>query len=433
MSGVDLSALSAAVERRMPLAAALFDEVRGVSVDEVGITRPPWSEQDQATAEILARAAGDIGLDTAYDRAGNLCCNLPGKDSSAPAILIGSHLDSVPAGGHFDGLAGFVAGLVAQAALGDIDCMPNCDIVSMGIRGEESIWFGIPFIGSRLALGTLPHNMLDSLRRGDTGRTLGEHMADVGVDVAALRSEGTPVITNAGAQAFLELHIEQGPILDGEGVRVAIPTVIRGNVRWPYARCKGRYDHSGATPRAYRQDTVLAVAELVHRLDEFWQAEEAAGTPDTVFTAGKFYTESAYHGMTKVPGRTDFTLNFGGTTEAFLDTCRYRVEALAVEIGERRRVAFDLGECVSGAPATLDPGLRNNFEKTAHELGIETRQFATVGHDAAVFQRAGIPAAMVLVRNAHGSHNPEEAMDLGDFRAGVKLLAAAAVRLAGND
>ena len=109
MSATDLSALSAAVERRMPLAAALFDEVRGVSVDEVGITRPAWSEQDQAAADILARAAGDIGLDTAYDRAGNLCCNLPGKDSSAPAILIGSHLDSVPTGGHFDGLAGFIA------------------------------------------------------------------------------------------------------------------------------------------------------------------------------------------------------------------------------------------------------------------------------------------------------------------------------------
>ena len=96
-------------------------------------------------------------------------------------------------------------------------------------------------------------------------------------------------------------------------------------------------------------------------------------------------------------------------------------------------MAFDLGECVSGAPALLDPGLRANFEKTAHALGIETRRFATVGHDAVVFQRVGIPAAMVLVRNAHGSHNPEEAMDLGDFRAGVQVLAAAAARLASND
>ena len=432
MSGIDVAALAAAVEGRMPMAAALFDEVRGVSVDKVGITRPAWSEQDQAAADILARAAGDIGLDAAYDRVGNLCCNLAGKDPAAPAILIGSHLDSVPTGGHFDGLAGFVAGLVAQAALGDIDCTPECDIVSLGIRGEESVWFGIPFIGSRLALGSLPHDQLDELRRGDTGRTLADHMADVGVDVAALRGESAPAIAADGARAFLELHIEQGPILVGEGVKVAIPTVIRGNVRWPYAHCIGRYDHSGATPRVYRQDTVLAVAELVHRLDEFWQVQEASGAPDTVFTAGKFFTDAAHHGMTKVPGRTDFTLNFGGTAEKFLDTCRSRVNTLAAEIGARRRVTFELGECVTGAPAPLDPELRATFEETAYALGIETRRFATVGHDAAEFPRAGIPAAMVLVRNAHGSHNPEEAMDLGDFRAGVQVLAAAAARLAGK-
>ena len=95
-------------------------------------------------------------------------------------------------------------------------------------------------------------------------------------------------------------------------------------------------------------------------------------------------------------------------------------------------MTFELGECVTGAPAPLDPELRATFEETAYALGIETRRFATVGHDAAEFHRAGIPAAMVLVRNAHGSHNPEEAMDLGDFRAGVQVLAAAAARLAGK-
>jgi N-carbamoyl-L-amino-acid hydrolase len=432
MSGIDVAALSAAVERRMQMAADLFEKVHAVSVDEVGITRPAWSEQDQAAADILAEAAGEIGLDAAYDRAGNLCCNLAGKDSAAPAILIGSHLDSVPTGGHYDGLAGFIAGLVAQAALSDIDCTPECGIVSLGIRGEESVWFGIPFLGSRLALGSLPHDQLDELRRSDTGRTLADHMADVGIDVDALRGESAPAISDASARAFLELHIEQGPILVGEGVRVAIPTVIRGNIRWPYARCTGRYDHSGATPRTYRQDTVLATAELVHRLDEFWQVQEASGAPDTVFTAGKFFTDSAHHGMTKVPGRTDFTLNFGGTTEKFLDTCRNRVDTLAAEIGARRRVTFELGECVTGAPAPLDSALRATFEETAYALGIETRRFATVGHDAAVFHRAGIPAAMVLVRNAHGSHNPEEAMDLGDFRAGVQVLTAAVARLAGE-
>ena len=430
MSGLDIPALSAAVEARLPFAASLFDEVRAVGGDGPGVTRPAWSRQDQAAADLLAGAARALDLEVAFDRAGNLRCALPGRDRSEPAILTGSHLDSVPAGGHFDGLAGFIAGLVAQAALRDIDAMPGCDVVAIGTRGEESVWFGIPFVGSRLATGSLPRDELDRLRRSDTGRTLAEHMAAVGLDVRALRDEPAPSVSPANTRAFLELHIEQGPVLVAEDVPVAIPTTIRGNVRWPYARCLGRYDHSGATPRTCRQDAVLATAELVHALDEFWIAREENGVPDTVFTVGKFFTDAANHGMTKIPGRCDFTLNFGGTTRAFLDDCRATVEALAAEIGARRKVTFSLGECVGAAPAPLDTGLRTVLEETAAALAIPTRRFATVGHDAAVFRRAGIPAAMVLVRNAHGSHNPDETMTLADFGAGTKVLAAAIARLA---
>ena len=332
--------------------------------------------------------------------------------------------------GHYDGLAGAVAGLVALAAFRDLGWEPGRDVTAIATRAEESVWFGIPFIGARLALGSLSHDHLDSLRRSDTGKTLAEHMAALGLDADALRREAAPRLSPAIACAFLELHIEQGPVLVAEGAQVAIPTTIRGNLRWPGARCLGRYDHSGATPRAHRQDTVLAVAELVRALEAFWVAQEESGVPDTVFTVGKFFTDGAHHAMTKVPGRCDFTLNFGGTTQAFLDACRAEVGARAAEIGTRRRVAFELGACVQAAPAPLAADLRAVLEESAAELGIPTRSFATVGHDAAVFHRAGIPAAMVLVRNAHGSHNPDEAMTLDDFGAGAAVLAAAIARLA---
>ena len=429
MTSLDQAALSAAVEARLPLAASLFDEIRGVSEDDPGVTRPAYSEVDSAAAELVAKAARELDLEVAYDRAGNLLCVLPGHNRSAKAVLTGSHLDSVPKGGHFDGLAGFIAGIVAQAALADIGAKPECDIVSIGLRGEESVWFGIPFVGSRLALGTLPHTQLDSLRRGDTGRSAAEHMAVAGIDVEALRAETEPAISPANTRAYFELHIEQGPVLVGAGVPVAIPTVIRGNIRWPHARCDGQYDHSSATPRSYRQDTVLAVSELVLALELFWKEQEKAGVPDTVFTVGKFFTDAVHHAMTKVPGRVDFTLNFGGTSQEFLDLCREKVEQLAAEIGARRRVAFSLGECVRAAPAPLDSNLRTLLQQTADELAIPSRSFATVGHDAAVFLRAGIPAAMVLVRNDRGSHNPEEAMALEDFGEGVKVLAAAMSKL----
>ena len=430
MSAVDGRGLRAAVEARLPLAQSLFDEIRAASAAQAGVTRPAWSAEDHFASERLADAAGALGLETTYDHAGNLYCTLPGRDRSAPAVLTGSHTDSVPTGGHYDGLAGAVAGLVVLAAFRDIGWQPGRDVSAIATRAEESVWFGIPFIGARLALGSLSHDHLDSLRRSDTGKTLAEHMAALGLNADALRREATPRLSPANACAFLELHIEQGPVLVAEGAQVAIPTTIRGNLRWPGAACLGRYDHSGATPRAHRQDTVLAVAELVRALEAFWTAQEESGVPDTVFTVGKFFTDGAHHAMTKVPGRCDFTLNFGGTTQAFLDACRAEVEARAAEIGARRRVTFELGDCVQAAPAPLDADLRAVLDESAAALAIPTRSFATVGHDAAVFHRAGIPAAMVLVRNAHGSHNPDEAMTLDDFGAGAAVLATAIARLA---
>ena len=429
---MNAQALRAATEARLPLAGSLFDAIRAESSASAGVTRPAWSAEDQSAADRLADAARALALETAFDGAGNLYCTLPGRDRAAPAILTGSHVDSVPTGGHFDGLAGAVAGLVVLAAFRDIGWEPDRDVTAVATRGEESVWFGIPFIGARLATGALSHDHLESLRRSDTGRTLAQHMAVVGLDVAALRSEARPRVSPANTAAFLELHIEQGPVLVAAEAPVAVPTTIRGNVRWPYAHCLGRYGHSGATPRAHREDTVLAAAELVHALDSFWIAQEESGVPDTVFTVGKFFTDGAHHAMTKIPGRCDFTLNFGGTSQAFLDACRAEAEARAAEIGARRRVTLDLGACVQAAPAPLDARLRTVLEDAAGALAIPMCSFATVGHDAAVFHRAGVPAAMVLVRNAHGSHNPDEALTLADFGAGAAVLATAITRLAGG-
>ena len=431
MSAVEPAVLSAAVQARLPFAEDLFDAIRKESVDIEGVTRPAWSRQDQTAAEIIAAAARDLDLEVRYDLAGNLCCKLLGRDRGAPGILTGSHLDSVPTGGHYDGLAGALAGITVQAAFRDAGIEPGCDITTIGIRGEESVWYGIAYVGSRLAVGTLPLEQLDDLRRGDTGRTLAEHMAEVGVDVVALRASKTPEITAANTRAFIELHIEQGPVLVGEGLPVGIPTKIRGNVRFPYARCLGSYGHSGAAPRAYRQDAALAVVELVRGLDQFWIEAEAAGVPDTVFTVGKVFTDAAHHAMTKVPGKCDFTLNFGGTTQKFLDSCRDKTFALAEAIAAERRVQFELGDCVGSDPTPLDPSLRDALMGAAQSLGIANREFATVGHDASIFARAGIPSAMVLIRNAHGSHNPDEEMELSDFGEGTKVLAAAIAAEAG--
>lgn len=429
----DRTALATAVASQMPLAQRLFDAIRQCSADHVGVTRPAWSRQDQAAAQIIAESAAELGLNVEWDPCGNLLCTMPGRDADSPGVLTGSHLDSVPTGGHYDGLAGVIAGIIVLAAFRELNLKPACDVTTIGLRGEESVWYGIAYVGSRLAVGTLPLAQLDQLKRGDTGRTLADHMSDVAIDVDALRTLDRPSIHSGNIRAFLELHIEQGPVLVGEGISVAIPTTIRGNVRFPYAHCVGAYGHSGALPRAYRHDAALAVVELIRSLDAYWIEQEASGVPDTVFTVGKLFTDSAFHAMTKVPGRCDFTLNFGGTTQHFLDECRQKTLADAAQIGKNRNVHFELGDCVGSDPTPLDSGLREVLMDNAASLDIRVKEFATVGHDASVFARAGIPSAMVLVRNDKGSHNPDEQMELSDFADGTAVLAQAMATLSKAD
>lgn len=430
LSGTDRE-IAAAVERLLPFAERFFTELARRTRDGEGVTRAAWSPEDQAGLDMLAKAGRDLGLEVERDPAGNVYLTLPGRNRNLSGVLMGSHFDSVPTGGNYDGAAGAVAGLVVLAALKEQGVTPGCDMRCVGLRGEESVWYGIAYIGSRLAVGSLDPAEAGRLVRGDTGRTLADHMRDLGIDPAALRA-AEPFVSPANTRAFLELHIEQGPVLVARDIPAAVPTVIRGNVRFPYARCLGAYAHSAAVPRAERRDALLATIELVARLDALWQEIEAEGHPDTVFTVGKLYTDAAEHAMTKVPGECRFTLNFGGTSKDVLDRLRDRTRALATEIAARRNVAFELGDCVGSDPTPLDPALRARLRAASATLGIPSIEMPTVGHDASIFARAGIPAAMVLVRNQHGSHNAAEAMEIADFGAGVKLLAAAALGLAGE-
>lgn len=419
-----------AIEQRLPFAENFFAELAQQTKDGDGITRAAWSAEEQLGLDMLATAGAKLGLEVDHDPAGNVYLTLPGKDRQAPAILSGSHMDSVPMGGNYDGSAGAVAALTVLAALVDLGITPDRDIRCVGLRGEESVWYGIAYIGSRLAVGDLDTTELNRLRRGDTGRTLAAHMADLGLDVDLLRSQSAPYISTANTAAFLELHIEQGPVLVARNIAVAIPNIIRGNVRFPYACCFGEYAHSAAVPRENRQDAVLATVELLHALDSFWSELLAEGEEDTVFTVGRLFTDAEQHAMTKVPGECRFTLNFGGTSVDVLDRARQRIYTLAEEIAARRNVRFELGDCVGSNPMALDDALRGHLQTNAEAMDIPAHAMATVGHDASVFARAGIPAAMVLVRNQHGSHNAAEAMEMVDFGHGVQVLGGAMVDLA---
>ncbi|MGH6645262.1 MAG: M20/M25/M40 family metallo-hydrolase, partial [Bradyrhizobium sp.] len=263
--------------------------------------------------------------------------------------------------------------------------------------------------------------------RSDSGQSLRHHIRHLGYPRTG--EAVAPLLNSDLVTSFFELHIEQGPLLEADGIPVGIATAVRGNVRFPDARCIGAYGHTAALPRRFRQDAVLAVAELALGLDGFWKDRIAQGDEDFVFTVGKFSTDAVLHAMTKVAGEVKFSLNIGAAAKISQDAARTLLFDLIEGIEKDRGVTFELGREVGTPPTPMDGQLIALIEDAARPLGIATRRMPTVGHDAAMFARAGIPCAVLLIRNANGSHNSEEALDRKDFAAGVHVLARAMHRL----
>ena len=265
-----------AVLSQRPEVVALFDALRDGSRDGEGITRDTYGPGEQFAYQLIAAHARSMGLETRCDHAGNLFMALAGKNRSAPCLMTGSHLDSVANGGNFDGAAGVIAGLVAIKSLQRLGLQPDCDITATAIRAEESVWFQVSYIGSRAAFGVLPAGVLEA-RRVDTGRTLGEHMAECGADIDAVR-KGVASLDAKSIKAFVELHIEQAPQLVEAGIPVAIGTGVPGNFRYPQVKIIGEYAHVGL-PRRFRRDAVLAASDFALSLDDLWKKNDAAGRP----------------------------------------------------------------------------------------------------------------------------------------------------------
>ncbi|WP_347558344.1 Zn-dependent hydrolase [Robbsia sp. KACC 23696] len=410
----------------MALARQLFDILRADSFDGVGVTRDSYGTGEQRAHEQIRTAAEALGLSVRTDAALNLYITLPGQERTAPARVTGSHLDSVPRGGNFDGAAGVIAGLAVVAGCRAAGVTPPADIVVIGIRAEESAWFPFSYIGSKAALGQLPEAAL-AVRRADNGRTLEESLIALGGDTAPLRQR-TPGIDIARIARFVELHIEQGPVLEEAGEPVGVVTGICGSVRYREASALGAYKHSGATPRSHRQDAVVAVARLVSTLHDDWCDLEAQGH-ELTFTVGRFETDRRQADFSKVPGRVDFCIDVRSRSHATMQAMEARILAATDAIARQYGVAIDLGPRTSSEPAAMDAALCATLTDAARAAGWAYREMPSgAGHDAALFATAGVPTAMIFVRNQHGSHNPQEAMQFPDFEKGTQLLAQLLLR-----
>jgi N-carbamoyl-L-amino-acid hydrolase len=414
------AAFRAAIEEQRSAVSALFDQLRQDGLDPPGVSRDPYGAGEQRGHATVAAAARAMGLEIAGDAAANLYMTQPGRDRAAPRVVVGSHLDSVPHGGNFDGAAGVLAGLAAIGALRALGVDLTPDLTVMGIRAEESVWFQVSYIGSRGALGTLPDGALD-VRRVDTGRTLRAHIAECGGDPAALDRRARH-FDPASIRAYLELHIEQAPSLVEARRSVGICTGIPGNFRYPSARIEGSHDHVGL-PRRFRRDAAMAGADFAMAMDALWAEYDARGVP-MACTIGRFHTDTAAHGLTIVPGAFHFSLDVRAYDAAVVEELECRTLAIVAEVERRRNVVFHLGPRASARVGHVDPAIRDGLRADAAALGIATLDLGSpASHDAAAFAECGVPMGMVFVRNENGSHNPHEAMEIADFLDGAAVLA----------
>jgi N-carbamoyl-L-amino-acid hydrolase len=425
----DAAGLRPNLQPDVALAERLFGELRERSFDGVGITREAYGPGERMAHALARREAEALGLEVSADPVGNLHMTLPGADRTAKRVLLGSHLDSVPNGGNFDGAAGVLAGLAAVAGLRRAGFAPARDITVIATRAEEAgAWFPTSYPGSRGALGRLKPEELQVLRQ-DTGRSLAEHMREEGFD-PDFAARGEAVVTPANTAAFLELHIEQGPVLDAEAVPVGIVTGIPGSRRLRQGRVLGEYNHSGGTPRRFRRDAAMALAELAVALDEEWARLETLGHR-LVCTFCTLAT-TAEAGFTKIPGEATFMLDVRSVNPASVDAVFAEMARQVPAIEARRGVRFELGPETGSLASPMDAGIRHGLAEAATALGIPYLEMASGGgHDAAAFAAAGIPSAMLFVRNQNGSHNPHEAMRMEDFAAGCAVVTRWLSRVAG--
>ncbi len=401
------------------VAVSLFAQLADGRQPGEGITRDTYGPGETRGHDVVINYARQLGLEITTDAAANTYMTLPGRNREAPRIIVGSHLDSVPNGGNYDGAAGVVAGLLAVNTLRKLAIRPACDVTVMAIRAEESIWFQVSYIGSRAALGMLPKGALDA-KRFDTGRPLSEYLSECGGDPRAI-DKGIAALDPNRIRSFIELHIEQAPTLVEAGKPIAVGICIPGNFRYPHVRIHGHHDHVG-TPRRFRHDAVAAGSELISAMDRLWAERDARGIPMAI-TVGRCMTNPSVHGLTIVPGELEFSLDVRAYDERELASLEEDIVKIAAQAEERYRVRIDLGPRAEAPIGPCSPEISRGFAEAATKLGIDfDRMFSPASHDAAAFAQSGVPIGMIFVRNENGSHNPAEHMEIADLLDGTAVM-----------
>ena len=376
---------------------ATFSEEPGVTTRT--FLSPPMREVHARLSEWMVRA----GMTVNIDAAGNLRGTYPGRSATAPRLLVGSHLDTVPHAGAFDGILGVVLG-IALVDLLDGRSLPFA-IEVVGFSEEEGVRFGVPFIGSRALIGTVDEGLLE--RRDRDGTSVREAIASFGLGPSRLASGRIN-----GAVGYVEFHIEQGPVLDSLSLPLGVVTAVVGQTRLEVTFA-GAANHAGTTPMTVRRDALAAAAEWIAAVES-----DARAVPDLVATVGRI--ELTPGATNVIPGRAVASLDVRHEDDRVRQAASERLASAAHAVAARRGLDVTVDVRLDQATVPMDGAMTAMIARAVERSGVPVHRMASgAGHDAMILA-PHMPAAMLFLRSPGGiSHHPDETVHEADVAAAL--------------
>ena len=401
---------------------AELEEFAGIGADpRGGVTRLAYSEVDRLARQRFVERAKAAGLAPRTDAVGNIFARRAGREGSLTPVGFGSHLDSVPNGGRFDGPLGVLAALEVVRSLNDAGLITRRPIEAICFAAEESGRFGLGTLGSKALVGKLTPGMLESLREPQ-GQTLGQALRACGLDPGRLDQAR---LRPGDYHAYLELHLEQGAVLESRGLPVGIVTGIAAPTRYRVTYT-GRADHSGATPMDLRQDALVAAAELVLAVRTLTVSH---GNPTTVGTVGILRVQPG--AMNVIPGEVTMGIDIRDIEAEGKRRVAMQVRGAAERIAREAGLAVAIELLSDDAPVPLPARIRQISAAACRVRGIPCMEMPSgAGHDA-MHMAEITEVGMLFTRCREGiSHNPAEYVSPEDVIAGATALAETVLRLA---
>ena len=384
-----------------------------------GCTRLPFTKEARDAVNYLKTVMEEAGLEVWEDAAGNVLGVLKGEDENAPCVMMGSHYDSVTNGGDYDGIAGAVCAIEVARQLKDRGITPKRNFVAVGFCDEEGLRFGTGYFGSGAMLGNRDVAYCKNFK--DTnGISIYDAMKSYGLDPEKIEDAKWP---EGSIGEFLELHIEQGPVLDAEKIQLGLVDCIVGIQRY-MVTVHGRADHAGTTPMDMRLDAVDAATKVISKIPD-WAREKGAGT---VATTG--YIKTTPGGMNIVAEKVEFTVDIRSINNDYINDITSKIRAALDYETEKMGGSYEMDNKLTITPVMLSEEMLQIMEDDCKEKGYSYKRLPSgAGHDSLEIGQV-IPTVMLFVPSKDGrSHCPVEHTEYDDFAKASVIMSDLAEKL----